>query len=154
MADLVGVIEAAFRFDEPASNVQRGCPHLVQELAEPVEHLGSGVVEPPCAIAPFTDEPNVLEHGEVLRDGGPADVEMRGDLPRGQLLTGDELQDGPAARLGDRSQHIVDGGWCGQDQSPTAWPSGSANMAKVPYPPGSSVGGTSVLAPSVSALSR
>jgi hypothetical protein len=43
----------------------------------------------------------------VLADRGPGDVERLGDLPGGQLVVRDQLQDGPPARLGDRPQRLV-----------------------------------------------
>ena len=74
--------------DHPAPHVERAGPHLVEELPQPGEPLGSGPVQPPGAVTAFDDQAGVLEHGEVLADRGPGHVERRRDLPGRQLVGG------------------------------------------------------------------
>jgi hypothetical protein len=45
----------------------------------------------------------------VLGDGRPRDLEAGGDLAGRQLSAGDELQDAPAVRLGDRPNGFFHG---------------------------------------------
>ena len=82
-------------------------PHAIQELPQPVQALGPGPVEPPGALPPLGQQSGVLQHAQVLADRGPRHVERGGDLPRGQLVIGDEPQDGAAPWLGDRLQGLV-----------------------------------------------
>ncbi len=43
----------------------------------------------------------------MLAHGGPGYVETAGDLARGELRVGHKLQDGTAARLGERAEGLV-----------------------------------------------
>src|ERR1043166_1057644 len=63
--------------------LQRGqpvVPESFEKLPQLLERLGVRAVEPPRAVAPFADESRFFQHGEVLRDRGTRDVEVRGDV--------------------------------------------------------------------------
>src|SRR5262245_26974198 len=68
-------------------------PELLEELLQLGERLGARAVEPASSLPPFAHEACLLEHREVLRDGGLRDIEMPGDLARRQLAPTDQRQD-------------------------------------------------------------
>src|SRR5918996_5574203 len=81
--------------------LQALCPEALHELAQPAEALGPRPVETPSSLPALDDQPGFLQHRQVLGDRGPRDLELVRDLTGGQLPLPDELEDAPAARLGD-----------------------------------------------------
>ena len=75
-------------------------------MLEPCAGVAKASFDPEVAALPSArqglDEPSLAEHREVLRDCGAGDVELRGDLSRGELPVGDEAQNPTPAWLGDR----------------------------------------------------
>src|ERR1041385_2291255 len=63
-------------------------PELFEEGPQLREPLGTGAVEAPGAVASLAHEPRLLQHGQVLRDRRPRQLEVRRDLARGQLRAG------------------------------------------------------------------
>src|SRR5690348_8137164 len=55
------------------------------------------------------DQSGILEHGEVLGDGGPGHFEARGDLARVQLGMGEVSENLPPGRGGERFEHLLHG---------------------------------------------
>src|SRR5436190_2293501 len=79
-------------------------PESVEERLQVGEPLWAGTVEALRAVPALVHKTRLLQNSEVLRDRRPRDVEPGGDLPRGELLLADELEDPAAARLGDCAQ--------------------------------------------------
>jgi hypothetical protein len=82
-------------------DVEAIAPELVKEGAQLRQAFGARAVQAPGALAALGHEPGLLEHADVLRDGRARDVEVRRDLPGGELAVADEGQDVAAARLGE-----------------------------------------------------
>jgi hypothetical protein len=81
--------------------LQPVAPEVFEEGLQVGQAFGARPVEAPGAVASFVHEPGLLQDGQMLRDRGPRDVEVRGDLAGGELVVPDEPEDLPAARLGD-----------------------------------------------------
>src|SRR5436190_4640541 len=79
-------------------------PESVEERLQVGEPLRARTVEASRAVPTLVHETRLLQNAEVLRDRRPRDVELRGDLPRGELPLADELEDPAAAGLGDCTQ--------------------------------------------------
>src|SRR6185437_16958307 len=73
-------------FGIPLERVEPGAPELLQERPELGEPLGTRSIQPSRAVASLAHEPRLLEHRQVLGDRRSGDVEVRGDLPRRELL--------------------------------------------------------------------
>src|SRR5579862_8494899 len=82
---------------------QSGRPEHFEVLAQLVQSLGPGPVDDPGGIPTALEEPGVDEHPEMLRDRRTTELEMRGDLSRGQFLVADETEDLTPVGLGDGS---------------------------------------------------
>src|SRR6266545_1218344 len=82
-------------------------PERLEELAHRLEALGAHHEQVAGAVTLLVDEPRVLQHAEVLRDGLGGDVEVRGDLADRARLVAHEFQDRPPVRLGQRAQNRV-----------------------------------------------
>ena len=76
-------------------------PEALQELTQPAQALGPRPVETPGAFPPLREEPGLLQHRQVLGDGGSRHVELGRNLTGGQLAVPDELEDAPATGLRD-----------------------------------------------------
>lgn len=87
----------------------------VPEVLEPQAEIGGTrwprPVQAPGAVTALGHEAGVAQHGEMLADGRPRDVESPRDLPGGQLALAHESQDGPAAGLGKRLEGEIDHGY-------------------------------------------
>src|SRR5215469_4821036 len=147
---------AAIGFGQPFGHVQGCGPHVVEKLAQPGQALGASTVEAASTHLPFGQKTGVAKYGEVLAYGGPCHVECRRYLPGGQLVVRDQAQDRATAGFRERAERPVRRGVvvAGQAHSPTWLPSGSVKTAIRPKPSGRSVGGSTRVPPSCSALSR
>ena len=63
-------------------------PEVLQVVAQLIEGLAARAVEPTRPLPALMQQIGVLEHAQVLRDGRPTDVEVRGDLSGAQLIVG------------------------------------------------------------------
>src|SRR5207245_8843363 len=72
------------------------------------------------ADSALMNQARLLEHAQVLRDGGPADVESARDVARRPLFAPDQPQDLTAPRVRQRKQGVAwsgsDGGLCNHAQ--------------------------------------
>src|SRR5580704_18733608 len=75
-------------------------------LVERANCLGVGPVKHVAAVAADTDEADVFEDAEVLRDRRLLDAEAADDFVDGALLKGEVIQDVAAARLGDSVEGV------------------------------------------------
>ena len=82
-------------------------PEALEVRAQFKKPFRSRPVEPLRTVATFTDQPGVFEHPEVLRDGGTADAEIRGDAPGVQFAFGHQREDGATVRLGQGTKNGV-----------------------------------------------
>src|SRR5437867_10077004 len=73
--------------------VEVGFPHLHEHRLQRAQSLAVGSIQAARARSAGLHQSCLLEHPQVLRDGGPADVEMRGDLARGALGVPDQAED-------------------------------------------------------------
>src|SRR5438105_1323671 len=89
-----------------------GVPEAVEIRAELLKSLGAGSIIPPSAIAPLGQQPCILEHCQMLRDSGAADVKVARDVAGRDLAPAHQPQDVPPAGIGDRL-HGGGGGSCG-----------------------------------------
>src|SRR5438445_12849970 len=64
-----------------------GAPEVVEVVAVLSEAVGSGAVVTARSVSPLGDETGVLEHAEMLRHGGPADLPLLGQLRHGQATS-------------------------------------------------------------------
>src|SRR3954468_6549903 len=58
------------------------------------------------AVAPYRDEPDATQHLQMFRDRRLAHLERVGDLVDGPFIGGNQFQDVPAARFGNRIERI------------------------------------------------
>src|SRR5207248_7070701 len=72
---------------------QRAIPEPIQIAAQLIEALWVHVVDPPGPDRRVIDEARVLQHLQVLRDGGPADGQVAGKLSDGLRPLGEPLED-------------------------------------------------------------
>ena len=77
-------------------------PEVVEVVAELAEPVRIEPVEPPRAVAPLGHEPRLLQHAQVLRDGGPADRQLVRDLADRSRAVAQLLEDRPAGRVAQR----------------------------------------------------
>jgi len=89
---------------EPGEGVAPEGVHPVPEDADPsrVE-----LVEMPRPASSVTDEADVLEDAEVLRDGRPADRKPGSELANGSRPRAEELEDLPPRRVAQRVERMV-----------------------------------------------
>ena len=78
---------------------------VIEVLAQKLEPVGVGSVEPAGADLSIEHQADVLEHLEVLRDGGPAHRESRGDLSDRQGSVAQAVEDGLAGRIAQGGEH-------------------------------------------------
>ena len=65
---------------------------MVEVTAEQAQPLGIDLVDAPGADPLVDDQPGVLEHLQVLRDGGPAHGQFAGELPDRPRTLGEALE--------------------------------------------------------------
>src|SRR3954453_15186289 len=82
--------------------LQAEAPETLQEFLQLFQPRGARAVDPPPPPTPLGHGTGPLENAQVLRDSGPAYVEARRDLTRGQLVLADQLENLPPPRLGQR----------------------------------------------------
>src|SRR5579864_3999274 len=88
----------------PLEAAQSGRPEPLEVLAQLVQPFGPSPVDDAGRVTPALEEPGVDEDPEVLGHGGPAELEMRGDLSCGELVVADEAEDFAPVGLGDGSE--------------------------------------------------
>src|SRR5687768_17537271 len=74
------------------------------------DFLKYGRVQPVADELPFAlrgHQVRRLEHAEVMRHRRKGDGELLGDLPRGAILLGEELEDPAAGRIGEGTEQRV-----------------------------------------------
>src|SRR5580658_4172598 len=79
-------------------------PEHLEVVTQLGQALGPGPVDDPRGVATALEQAGLDEHPKMLGDGGTAELEVRGDLPRGELVVGHEPQDLAPVRLGDGSE--------------------------------------------------
>src|SRR5580704_3931770 len=79
-------------------------PEHLEVVAQLGQALGPGPVDDPGGVATALEEAGLDEHPEMLGYGGTAELEVRGDLPGGELVVGHEPEDFAPMRLGDGSE--------------------------------------------------
>src|ERR1700681_2597740 len=89
--------------------VQSGCPELLEVVAQFGQAFGPGPVDDPGGVTPALEQAGVDEHPRMLRPRRPAELEVRRDLPGGELIVPDEAEDLPPVGLGDGSEGGVHG---------------------------------------------
>src|SRR5262249_36017917 len=77
-------------------------PESLEELPQLGEPFAARLVQAPGAVPPFVHETRPLQNGEVLRDRGAGDVEVRRDLAGRELPVADQHEDLSPPRLGNR----------------------------------------------------
>src|SRR6476659_10392145 len=71
-----------------------------------LEGRGSDSAGPPLRLASLRDEPRLLQHLQVPRDRGEADVEGLGELVDCGFARGEPREDGASRRIGEgRERH-------------------------------------------------
>src|SRR4051812_28039931 len=85
---------------------QRPLPELVQVGPQDREPRGIDLVEPSCAVATIVDEPDVLEHLQVLGDGRTADGKLACELSDRPRPVGEPVEDRLARRIPQRRHHV------------------------------------------------
>src|SRR5580765_5782865 len=88
---------------------EAGIPELLQKRLQLQEPLRSRLVEALGAVASLAHQPRLLQDGQMLGDRGPGHVEVRRDVPGGQLALADERQDLPSPGRCDRSERGLHG---------------------------------------------
>jgi hypothetical protein len=94
---LASLLSFGFAFQR----LQAIVPEFVQKRLHALEAFRARSVVAPGAVPPFAHESGLLQHGEVLGDRGPGDLETRGDLTGGELVVADEAQNLPPPWLDD-----------------------------------------------------
>src|SRR3954469_12345077 len=75
--------------------------YVGQEAVQLVEAFRAHAVQAPRPGAPLVDQPDLLEHAQVLGDGRLGHQEARGDVAGAQLAAGQQAQDLAALGLRD-----------------------------------------------------
>jgi len=71
-------------------------PHRLDGGAQLAERLRIGRIEPPRATAPLGDQPGLLQHLQVLGNGGTADRQTFGNGRDGPRRAEDALENQPS----------------------------------------------------------
>jgi hypothetical protein len=83
------------------------------ELVEPLDQVGQWrrveLVDALTADEGVADQAAFPQYPQMSADGGSADREPVGDLPRGETLLAQHHEDVPPNRVGDRRGHVVHG---------------------------------------------
>src|SRR5687768_14442005 len=78
-------------------------PERIEPFLDLLERAGVERIEPAARLSADLGEAAVAQHAQVLRDGGLADPELRGDhldhRARGLLPRGEQLQDPSSHRI-------------------------------------------------------
>ena len=90
--------------DCPLQAAQSGRPEHFEVVAQLVQSFGPGPVDDPGGFASALEQPGVDEDPQVLGHRRPGEVEMRGDLPAGELVVAHEAEDLAPVGLGDGSE--------------------------------------------------
>ena len=88
-------------FDLALEDLEVLAPEVVQERPQLGQTLGPGSVDASGAVSALTHETGIAQVPQVLGDGLAGDVEVHGDLTRGQFPVADETQDLASPWLGD-----------------------------------------------------
>jgi hypothetical protein len=78
--------------------------------AQARDALGIKLIETTGTDGLVEDKPRVLEHFEVLRDGGTADGEGAGELIDGERPSGELLEDGHAGCIAEGIESGLENG--------------------------------------------
>ena len=81
---------------------QRVGPEVLEPGSQRVEPFGTNGVEPTGAISAVAHEPGSLQHLEVLRDGGSAHGEVRGELTHRLRTAAQLFEHRTPSRVGQR----------------------------------------------------
>src|SRR5688572_301877 len=98
-------------FDRPLERVEVLLPHLTEQGTYRAERVAVGPVEALGPLPPLADEASRAQNFEVLRDGRPAHVEPRCDLPGRELSVPDQAEDLASPRTADRVEHRLHAGY-------------------------------------------
>src|SRR5262245_24115306 len=94
VVSVVMILLELFRF--LPERAERLVPELIQVLSQGVEALDLEGVEAPGPLCRVRHELRILEHAEMLRDRGPADRELPGELPDCERTVREPGQDFPS----------------------------------------------------------
>jgi hypothetical protein len=86
---------------------QRSIPELVEVCAQSADPVRVEPVDAAVARAAVDHQPGVLQNLEVLRDGGPADGQVAGQLANRTRAVGKPLEDRPPRRVAKCRQSIA-----------------------------------------------
>src|SRR5690348_1114711 len=87
--------------------LQRVTPERVEVLAERGDRLRVDVVDAARARRTIDDEPDVLQHLQVLGDGRPADRKLVRQLPDGPRTVAQPFEDLPPMRIAERLERLT-----------------------------------------------
>src|SRR4051794_29619337 len=96
-----GVSATLVLLDDLLQAPQPAGQHLGEEAMQVAQSLGANAVQTPRAVTPLVHEACVLQHLQVLGDGGLRDGEVARDVAGGALTGCQQPQDLASFRLGD-----------------------------------------------------
>jgi len=76
-------------------------PELIELDAKSAHPLGVELVDAPVADGPVYQQPSLLQHLEMLRDGGPADWQLASKLADGPGTFRQKLEDRASGRIAE-----------------------------------------------------
>ena len=82
-------------------------PEVVEVAAQQAQPLGVELIDASGADSLVDDQPGVLEHLQVLRDGRPADGQLAGELADRARSLAQVLEDRPPGRIAERGQPLA-----------------------------------------------
>ena len=74
-------------------------PEPLEIGAKRAEPSGIDLIDAAIAVGPVDDQSRILEHPQVLRDGGTAHRELAGELADRPWALGEALEDGAPRRI-------------------------------------------------------
>jgi len=102
------VLQSGQQLVEPVEALGPELAVARQPLGRVAQRLGPEVAEPDGRLAAARDQPGLLEHLEVPRDGGLGHRERRGELGDAGLSALEPREDRAAGRIGERTEDCVE----------------------------------------------
>src|SRR6059036_167160 len=103
----LALLFAGFSLGQLGQAIQVGLPKLQEHTLERPESDAVSAVETVLSASTATHKSNLLEHAQVLGDGGPAHAEVRRDVAGRQFLIPDQAEDLAPAGSGECSESGV-----------------------------------------------
>src|SRR6266850_722878 len=93
-------------FSRALERIERSSPELVEVVAKRVEPIGVELVDPVASVAPLAHDARLFEHAQMFGNGGPAHVEVVGELVDAVRLPEQVLEHRAPRRIGHGPERV------------------------------------------------